>query len=552
MSGGRLSDRLNRLFPAGSLRMQLLSRSLLILAALLALIGTLQYVLMSDALYRNKAESMHSQLQTLPPDIWAERGLPGGNPRPSDDGGNNPPRTSPGSSGDVWRPGPGGQEPRPTGLEQRAAAGGTPGNADRKRRAAFFLPEGTLSSIDSEGNVTDLRDWSGQEAAAAPHLARDEYLRLMNGGGRDWTYQVMKASDGSEQLVVISRTDSKNRKTAMLQLSASTAPVQDVLLRQLLIFLTVSCIALIAGVLAFLPVLRRTLVPLSKAVDTVRQIDAGNLAIRMPPRQGQAEIDRLAASFNSMLERLERSFETEREARERMRRFVADASHELRTPLTSIHGFLEVLLRGAADHPDKLYNALNSMHGESKRINKLVQDLLLLAKLDRTPLIQLEDGQLSAVLQDMEPQLRLLAGGRTLRLNIQSAGRCRFEPDKIKQVILNLVHNAVQHTDASAGSIAIALEESADQVLLSVRDNGPGIEADKLPHIFERFYRADSSRTRQNGGAGLGLSISQTIAEAHGGTIEAESLPGQGSCFQIVLPLLKESSPAVPPHLSSE
>ncbi|WP_235941297.1 sensor histidine kinase [Paenibacillus puerhi] len=542
---GRISDRWRRVFPAGSLRLQLLARSLLILAALLALIGALQYVLMSDAIYRNKAESMRSQLQTLPPDVWLDRSgaveeerSAGNAAKPSAASGANSAR-GPGSSAqapgsDGQASGSNGQAPgadiRPPANELRPSAG-----ASFRGRPTFFLPEGVLSYIDAVGHVTDLPGWDEEQAKVVPHLTREAYMQMLNEDRRDWSYQVMKAADGTEQLVVIARSDLRNRK-ALLQLSVNTKPLQEVLLRQLLIFLTVSCVALVAGLLTFLPVLRRTLVPLSNAVDTVQQIDAGNLAIRMPEQQGQIEIDRLASSFNSMLERLQSSFETEREAREQMRRFVADASHELRTPLTSIHGFLEVLLRGAADQPDKLYNALNSMHSESKRINKLVSDLLLLAKLDRAPLIQLEDGALSDVIREMEPQLRLLAGSRALRLETATGGRCRFEPDKIKQVILNLFHNAVQHTDAQSGVITISLHDGPDHVHLSVRDNGPGMEPDRLPHIFERFYRVDSSRTRMNGGAGLGLSISQTIIEAHGGRIEVESEVGRGSCFRISLP----------------
>ncbi|WP_371117263.1 sensor histidine kinase [Paenibacillus sp. cl123] len=520
---------MKRLFPAGSLRLQLLSRSLLILAALLTLIGALQYVLMSDAIYRNKAESMRSQLQTLPPELWSDRTRPGEEERSSGGGPGGAGGPRPDTDPQVQTPG-GGQ--KPSGSEPRPPEAG----GSQRGRSVFFLPEGVISYIDSEGSVTDLPNWDEEQAKIVPHLSREEYVSKLNDKSRDWSYQVLDASDGTEQLVVFARSNARNRQPVLLQLSVSTKPLQEVLLRQLLIFLTVSCVALIAGLLTFLPVLRRTLNPLSKAVDTVRQIDAGNLAIRMPATQGQIEIDRLATSFNSMLERLELSFEAEREAKEQMRRFVADASHELRTPLTSIHGFLEVLLRGAANQPDKLEKALKSMHSESKRINKLVQDLLLLAKLDKAPLIQPDDGSLSVILQEMEPQLRLLAGSRTLAIEADTPGRCRFEADKIKQVILNLFHNAVQHTDAVQGKITISLHESPEHVHLSVRDNGHGIDPGLLPHIFERFYRVDSSRTRQNGGAGLGLSISQTIVEAHGGRIEVESEVGQGSCFRILLP----------------
>lgn len=174
-------------------------------------------------------------------------------------------------------------------------------------------------------------------------------------------------------------------KKILLQMSAQTGPLKDVILQQLLIFAVLAVAALLAGLFLYLPALRKTLVPLSNMGEAAQSIDAGNLDVRFPVDQGQMEIDKLSHSFNGMLERLEISFRGEREAKEQMRRFAADASHELRTPLTSIHGFLEVLLRGAADNKEQLYNALNSMHGESKRINKLVEDLLLLARMDGAP-----------------------------------------------------------------------------------------------------------------------------------------------------------------------
>jgi two-component system OmpR family sensor kinase len=239
-----------------------------------------------------------------------------------------------------------------------------------------------------------------------------------------------------------------------------------------------------------------------------------------------------------MLDRLETSFTTERETKEQMRRFIADASHELRTPLTSIHGFLEVLLRGAANQPDQLHKGLKSMYFESERITKLVNDLLHLSKLDRAPQMELAEGSLDTVIREMEPQLRILAANRKLSFNIEPYMKCRFDADKIKQVILNLFQNAVQHTDPESGHIQISLFEKNKGVLLSVQDNGPGIGHAHLPHIFDRFYRIDSSRTRKYGGSGLGLSIAKSIVDAHGGTIGVLSQPGEGSIFQMWLPAL--------------
>lgn len=323
-------------------------------------------------------------------------------------------------------------------------------------------------------------------------------------------------------------------------MTVETGPLKDVILQQLLIFGALSVTALLAGLLLYLPALRKTLVPLSNMGRSAQIIDAGNLNVRFPEEQGQLEIDQLAQSFNGMLERLEISFKNEREAKEQMRRFAADASHELRTPLTSIYGFLEVLLRGAADNREQLYSALNSMHGEAKRINKLVEDLLLLARMDGAPRLRVKQVLLGELIDDMQAQLRVLAGERQVVFDLACGIRCLVDPDQIRQVLLNLFHNAVQHTDALKGIIHISLHAEGERAELTVKDNGSGISAEHLPHVFDRFYRSDSSRTRKYGGSGLGLSITRSIAEAHQGDVTVSSTPGEGAAFKIFLPCLRD------------
>ncbi len=504
-------------FPFKSLRIQLLFRSLLILAVLLVLIGLLQYVFMREVIYRNKAVSLRSQVMSIP---YSTLHYPG------------------------------------TYLEN-----------DHMRSPRFFIPEASLAFIDIEGNYSILS--VGPGSINPPRLDAQVYLDILkkinriglqkidniggNGSGiikppkpdterlelfkkkPEQDYKIINAGR-TEQLLVFQPVIEHGQLLGILQISTLTSPLEELLIRQLLTFLFLSLIAMLIGLLGFSPILKKTLVPLFNMVDTAEQIDAGNLAKRFPTCQGQMEVDRLAESFNGMLERLEASFEIERETKEQMRRFIADASHELRTPLTSIHGFLEVLLRGAANQPEQLYKALRSMHGESERLNKLVHDLLLLAKLDRTPFLELEEGMLDAVIRDMEPQLRILAGSRRLDLCIEPNIKCKYNADKMKQVILNLFQNAVQHTDPEKGYIQISLCGGNNGVELSVQDNGPGISATHLPYIFDRFYRSDSSRTRKYGGAGLGLAITKSIVNAHGGNISAESQEGGSCTFYIRLP----------------
>lgn len=493
-----------------SLRFQLLSRSLLLMAGLLVIIGLFQYVFMQRFIYQNKASSVQSQILSIPPDIWEKL------------------------AGDFIDETP----DKNTGYTAEDALGDKHYGNNSNRVPFFFMPDSTIAFYDTSGTLSVLSN-SAVDGEAPPKLSEEDYQDAMS-SKHSLTYKVSKEAAGSEQLIVLQPIKARDQLVGVVQVSLSTKPLMDILARQLLTFLLVSLLALIGGMLAFIPVLRKTLVPLSKMVDTVEQIDAGNLAERLPIDQGQVEIDRLADSFNGMLERLETSFEAEKEAKEQMRRFVADASHELRTPLTSIHGFIEVLLRGAMNQPDKLHRSLTSMYAESERMKKLVQDLLLLAKLDRSPNVRLSEGELDEIIKGMSPQLRLLAGNRKVSLKLTSDLRCHFDEDKMKQVILNLFHNAVQHTDPEKGDIQITLETASGGVELTVRDNGSGIPQEHLPKLFDRFYRSDTSRTRKYGGAGLGLSITKSLVEVHGGTIRVESYGEEGTVFYVWLP---QSSP---------
>ncbi len=506
-----MRNRFRRFFVPNSLRFQLLSRSLLVMAILLALIGLFQYVVMRAFVYQSKASSIQSQILALPPEAWQYLGHNAANLHPNL--GDNPPG---------YRLNPGDNAPG-TRLD---------------RFSFFFLPDSTVAFIDTQGNFSPLPNFS-KGGGTPPRLAYRDYQDALK-SRPSLNYKVLNIPAEGEQLVVLQpifeRVNLRGNLVGLVQVSVGTGPLKAVLIRQLFTFLALSMLALIGGMLAFIPVLRKTLVPLSKMVDTVEQIDAGNLAERFPVQQGQMEVDRLAVSFNGMLERLEFSFAAEKEAREQMRRFVADASHELRTPLTSIHGFVEILLRGAMNQPDQLRASLQSMYAESERMKKLVQDLLLLARLDRSPNIQLSLGELDNVIMEMEPQLRLLGGNRQVGLELVPHLSCRFDEDKIKQVILNLFHNAIQHTDAETGQIELSLYKAGDGIELVVKDNGAGIPEEHLPHVFERFYRSESSRTRKSGGSGLGLSITKSIVELHGGTIRVESSPGEGSVFYVWLP----------------
>ncbi len=468
-----------------SLRFQLLSRSLLILAILLGLIGVLQYAFMRENIYRNTAASLHRQILSIASAQWEMMR--------SDSG-----------EGRDWQSKP----------------------------PFFFGPGTSLTFVDEGGGVSVLitaRD------TQPPQFSSEQINQMLNRHRRQ--PYLLTGSGADEHLAVAAPVIIESGQLLGTAIMASaTQPLREMLWRHMLIFLALALGAMAIGLMAFRPVLRKTLVPLSNMVETAAHIDAGNLDRRFPAQQGQIEIDQLSDSFNGMLHRLETTFIAERETQEQMRRFIADASHELRTPLTSIHGFLEVLLRGAALQPEQLEEALKSMHSESQRLNKLVNDLLLLSKLDRMPRTAMEVGYLDESVREMEPQLRILAGSRSVVMTIQPGLTCRYDPDQIKQIILNLFQNAIQYTDPEDGQIRVSLLKHHEQIRLVVQDNGQGISPEHLTHIFERFYRSDSARTRREGGAGLGLAITKAIVETHGGSIDVSSRIGQGTTVLVILP----------------
>ncbi|WP_059048967.1 sensor histidine kinase [Paenibacillus senegalimassiliensis] len=502
-----ITGRIRRILSPSSLRFQLLSRSLFVLAALLILIGGFQYVIMRDFLIKNQAETLASQMRGPLREMFDRTG----------------------------------QWPERWGVEEAEPGASASDDNTGRRPPILFLPDSSLAIISSDNGFIDLSTSSG---LASPRLTDEEYATLLASSAghlKPDQYRLLEDENGNEQLVVFRQVvlpAETGERTWLIQMGSSTAPLREVVVRQLMTFAGLSLLALSGGLALYLPLLRRSLSPLNQMVKTVEDTNAGNLDNRFPANTGQSEIDRLGVSFNGMMERLEGSFQAEREAKEQMRRFVADASHELRTPLTAIHGFLEVLLRGAADRPEQLHTALHSMLGESKRMKKLVEDLLTLAKLDRTPVVQRTLVSLDETIAEMQPHLRMLAGERTVHFMLQPDVQAMCNEDKIKQVVLNIFHNAVQHTDPIQGQIKVRLTRTAGLAEFEVVDNGPGIAQEHVPHVFERFYRSDASRTRKQGGAGLGLAISKSIVEAHGGTISVQSESGQGAAFKVILPAL--------------
>lgn len=319
-------------------------------------------------------------------------------------------------------------------------------------------------------------------------------------------------------------------------------PMNDMVqtLRRLLRIEVAVTATVLAGVAVLaLVVVRAGLSPLEDIGTTAGAIAAGDLSRRVERAEPGTEVGRLGLSLNAMLAQIQTAFEARQASEDRLRRFVADASHELRTPLTSIRGYAEMFRRGASDRPEDLSTAMRRIEEESVRMGVLVDDLLLLARLDQGRPLERTPVDLSAVAADAVHDARAVEPDRRIDLaGPDGAGPALVMGDepRLRQVAANLLANARQHTPPDA-AVSVGVRSSDGLAVLEVSDRGPGLHPDDAGRVFERFYRADPSRARSQGGSGLGLSIVAAVAEAHGGRAGVESAPGHGARFWVELPL---------------
>ena len=282
------------------------------------------------------------------------------------------------------------------------------------------------------------------------------------------------------------------------------------------------------GILLVWLLSRRTLAPLQNLGATARKLGQGDLSQRAET-DGPTEIRELAHSFNVMAEGLE-------EAERQRRNMTADVAHELRTPLSNIQGYLEAIEDGVVQPTPE---TIATIHGQALHLARLVEDLRLLAQVEAGALqMEASPVELGELLESIVEAVRPRAEAKEVTLTLDMEGPLplmRLDPTRISQVVGNLLDNAISHT-AEGGIVSVTARSMDAAVEVAVLDTGPGIPPEELPRIFERFYRTDPSRDRSTGGAGLGLTIARRLVEAHGGSIEAESVVGEGSRFTVRLP----------------
>jgi two-component system OmpR family sensor kinase len=299
------------------------------------------------------------------------------------------------------------------------------------------------------------------------------------------------------------------------------------------VFLIIGSLVLLFIAFASRQVIRVGMRPLERIEETAEKIAAGDLSARLDNFEPDTEVGRLSTSLNTMLSRIEEAFDARTQSEDKLRRFVADASHELRTPLTAIRGFAELHRQGAVPAGEKTNELIERIEKESMRMGYLVEDLLMLARMDKSRELVIADVNLSELVQEAVTSAQAAGPDHIITTSIAAGVTTKGDADKIYQVVTNLLANARAHTPAGTAITVSAYKEGPDS-FVTVADNGPGLSAEDQARIFERFYRVDASRQRNSkDGSGLGLSIVDAVMRAHGGDVTVASQLGKGAAFTL-------------------
>ncbi|MFG2964198.1 ATP-binding protein [Streptomyces sp. NPDC048288] len=382
-------------------------------------------------------------------------------------------------------------------------------------------PDSIFAVIDAKGDpvtVFDIRPTQAQRALA--HAVHDP--RALAAGpdphdvevhGASYRVTATRLADGPYILLATS--------TELLHKGIAKALKLDFAVGTLLLAL-LCCLTMYS--------VRRRLLPLEDMVETSSAIAEGDLTRRVPSSQHPTqEVEQLRLALNSMLHQVETAYRTRERSAAQLRRFVADASHELRTPLAAIRGYLQLYEKGMLREPGERRRAWDRMHGEVDRMGRLVDELLLLARLDQRPEIRFQNVDVSRLVRDAAEDLRAQQPGRPVVVAAEGAVLVRADESGLRQVLGNLLANVRTHTPAEAG-VTLGVERSDGVVRVCVADEGPGLAEEDAARIFDRFFRVGSAE-----GSGLGMAIVQGVVEAHGGEVGVRTAPGEGLAVTVTL-----------------
>ncbi|MET3809283.1 HAMP domain-containing sensor histidine kinase [Arthrobacter sp. UYEF3] len=394
---------------------------------------------------------------------------------------------------------------------------------------SFYVFGGSKSSRPAIGSI------SPDEARS-----RDEVPFQVGGtDGRNWRVVAVNVVDG-------------NQHAAVVVIGLPLYPVDSVMEHATLVVVGVGLLTLVLAFFIATWTVTRSFRPLARVEKTAAAIAAGDLSRRVKVENPDTEVGRLGRSLNAMLAHIESAFAARMASEARMRRFAADASHELRTPLVTIRGFSELYRHGALATPEDVATAMGRIESEAKRMGAMLEDLLLLARIDEQRPLQQTPADLLLLAHDAVVDTQASDRSRVISLcgldgDTGAPAPVMGDESKLRQVIGNLVGNALRYTpDGSPIELAVGVRTDASgarRSVVEVRDHGPGVPEDEASRIFERFYRADTSRTRETGGSGLGLAIVAAIVGSHSGKVRVRPTDGGGATLVVSLPYLAEAEP---------
>src|ERR1700716_733138 len=394
----------------------------------------------------------------------------------------------------------------------------------RRTSAAMVGPNGGLivSSLATLATSPDV-----------PALTFQEYRTAAQ--SKPKPYYIASAADGATSLVVLNVIRNGAKAIALAQLSIATDDIDRTLSLDRDVAVIGSLSVLLLALLLSPLIIGRALRPLKQMSVSAGKLAAGDYKQRVTVPRASDEIGTLAVAFNQMAAGIDQAFEVRRQSEEQMRHFVADASHELRTPLTSIAGYIDVLGRREVVDPETLQTSLAALQQDSARMTRLVNDLLTLTRFESGKAPSRQPLQLDQFVNQALDELSLRDNGAVESRDFQPGVTVKADPEALKQVVTNLAQNALKYAPGAEQHWSVFTVDG--RAAIRLHDDGPGISRQDLPHIFERFYRGEKARDRSTGGSGLGLSIARSFVEAHQGTIDAVSEPGQGATFTAWLPL---------------
>jgi two-component system OmpR family sensor kinase len=406
-------------------------------------------------------------------------------------------------------------------------------------------PAGTIGAI-RQGNTilgANYTDSSGSPQAL-PDAGDQTVLAAMSADGKPHTvdlpglgtYRVLAAADSDgDGHVLITGLPMHNVQMAVYRLSA--------------VITIVAVVGLLLAALIGLLIVRLTLRPLRRVAATASRVaelplDKGDvaLAVRVPDEdiEPRTEVGQVAAALNRMLGHVSHALSARQQSESKVRQFVADASHELRTPLAAIRGYAELTRRTRKELPPDISYAMERVESEATRMSGMVDDLLLLARLDAGRPVEREDVDLTALLVDVVSDAHVAGPEHPVELDLPDEPVVvSGDNHRLHQVVANLLSNARTHTPAGT-RVSVQLARVDERARITVKDDGPGIPASLLPSVFDRFARADDSRSRAAGSTGLGLAIVSSVVAAHGGAVRVESAPGRTE-FTVDLPVSSDA-----------